>query len=112
MPQGVIVDHPLISQTDDRSPFNAERFALQTLILRRGNFAATIVRVLGAKFQLLHSFVVFRAQSTQCVWRKLAVVPQLLDQFNCGLVRVQARPAFLLICLSVMCDSEFPNQEW
>ena len=48
-PQRVVINHALISQTDDRLPFNVERFPLQTLILRRGDFAAAVVGVLGAK---------------------------------------------------------------
>ena len=95
---------------DDGLPFNAKRLALQTLILRCGDFAAAIVRVLGAKLQLLHAFVVFGAQSIHCVGRKLPVGTKLLYQFNCGLVCFQSRAAFLFIRLSIMCDSEFPNQ--
>src|SRR6266542_2665889 len=112
MPQRVVVNHALVSQSDDGLSFNTQRFALQTLILWRGDFAAAIVGVLGAKLQLLHTFVVLSAQTIHCVGRKRAPGAQFSDQFNCGFVRLQTRPAFFFVRLSVMCDSKFPNQQW
>ena len=110
--QRVIVDDPLVSQTDDGLPFNAERFALQTLILRRSDFAAAIVGILSTELQLFYALVVLGAQTIHRIGRKLAVGAQFLDQFNRRLIRFQAGPAFLFICLSVVCDPELPNQQW
>jgi len=40
-PQRVVINHALVSQTDDGLPVNTERFALQTLILWRGDLRSS-----------------------------------------------------------------------
>ena len=72
---------------DDGLPFNAERLALQTLILRCGDFTAAIVGVLGTELQLPHAFVVLGAQTIYCVRRKFAGTAKVLNQINCGWFR-------------------------
>ncbi|PYL21930.1 MAG: hypothetical protein DMF41_00645, partial [Verrucomicrobia bacterium] len=47
--QCIVVDHVLVTQTDNCLPFNSQRLVLQTLILGRGNLAATVVRILSAE---------------------------------------------------------------
>jgi len=49
----------LIAQVDNRFPFCVQRFLLQSLKLGTCDLAAAIVRVVGAKLQLLESVIVF-----------------------------------------------------
>jgi hypothetical protein len=57
---------------------------LQTLILRCGDFAPTIVGIVRAYSQLLDPFVVLSAQTIYRVGGKVAVGARLLDPFKRG----------------------------
>ena len=99
MPQGVVIDDMLVAQTNDGLAFDIERFPLESLILRRGNFAPAFVGIFCAKFQLSQALIVFSPQPLHGVGRKFPFGRQLLDQFNCCLVCFDPRQIFPLLRL-------------
>src|ERR1700730_2851211 len=71
--QCIIIDDALVAQMDDRFAFGVERFLLEPLILRSRDFAATFIRIIRAKFQLLDALVVFGMQSVDRILRKFDI---------------------------------------
>ena len=61
--QRPVVDDPLVTQIDNDLPLNPERLLLQLLILRRGYFAAAILRTFQTTLQLSDPIVIFGAQT-------------------------------------------------
>src|SRR5262249_41034194 len=110
--QSVIINHALISQTDDGFAFHSQRLVLQALILRCGDFAPAFVGIVRAMFQLLDALVVFRAQTIYRVGRKVGLCARFSDPFERSLVCFQPRQALLSIGLSIAWDAQFPNQQW
>ena len=109
-PQRLVIGDVFISEANDRLAFNSQGVILQSLVLRRGDLTAAILRIFSTKLQLLYSLVVFRAQTIYRVGRKLAICARFLDPFERCLIRFQPRQALLFIRLCVGWHSKLSNQ--
>src|SRR5207302_1085300 len=109
--QGVVVNHMLITQTDDGLTFDVEGLLLKALVLRRGNSAAAIFVALGAEFELHQPIIVLCAQTAYRVRRKIAIVCQALDQTERGFVGFDACFAFFFVGRTIVFDPKLPDQD-
>jgi len=72
-PQRLVIGDVFISEANDRLAFNSQGVILQSLVLRRGDLTAAILRIFSTKLQLLYSLVVFRAQAIDDIKREAVV---------------------------------------